>query len=146
MFFGMTAHLRRRFCVQLLAPGVLVLADGDAAGEGLATGLAVITGVLVALGEGDAAAEGLTVAGVDSVAGSAAQPAAKPIDTVARSRSAARLMQFIFELLIILFLVRARLKSRMMIARTRVSSNECSHSLSACLSCLCVPKPSFRQA
>jgi hypothetical protein len=127
------------------APGALAFGAGDTAGDGLAAGLEVATGVLVALGEGDVAAgEGLAVGGVDSITGSVAQPAAKPIETVARSRSAVRLMRFSFELLINLFLVRARLKSGMMIARTGVSSNECSHSRLGCLSRYAEPKPSFR--
>jgi hypothetical protein len=105
----------------------LVFAAGDAAGEG-AAGLAVVAEVLtVALGEGDATGEGLAAVGVvDS--GSAAQPAANPIGTIVRSRSAVRPILFIFEILITFCLVRAELKSGMMIARQGVSSNECSHS------------------
>ena len=78
-------------------PGVLLLAEGDAAGEGLAAGLDVLTG---ALGEG-AAAAGLAAAGVfASLAGSEEQPAANAIETIVRRRSAVRLIMFVFEVLI----------------------------------------------
>ena len=114
------------------APGDLVFAAGDATGEGLAAGLAVIVGVVtVTVGDGDATGDGL-VGVVES--GSAAHPAANAIGTIVRSRSAVRLILFIFELLITFCLVRAELKSGMMIARRAVSSNECSHSSFRCLS------------
>ena len=124
---GMTACLRRRFPCHYFVPGVLVLAEGDAAGEGLATELGVLTGALtVELGEGDAAA-GLAVGVVASLTGSLAQPAANAIEVIVRRRSAVRLILFIFEVLITFCLVRARLKSGMMIARTLIASNGCSH-------------------
>lgn len=77
----------------------MAFAAGDAAGEG-AAGLAVVAGVLTgALVEGVATGEGLAAVGVvDS--GSAAQPAANPIGTIVRSRSAVRLILFIFEIFI----------------------------------------------
>lgn len=80
------------------APGGLVLTEGDAAGEGLATGLGVLTGA-VTLGEGDAA-DGLTVGVVESLTVSLAQPAANAIETIVRRRSALRLILFMFEVLI----------------------------------------------
>ncbi len=121
MFIGMTACLRRRFHrVCYFPPGVLVLAEGDDVGEGLTAGLDVITGALtVALGEGDDDAAGLAAAGVvDSLTGSVAHPTANAIDPVARSRSAVRRIMVTIDVLIDLFLVRARLKSRIMIAAT----------------------------
>lgn len=106
------------------APGVLVFAAGDAAGEGLAAGLGVL---VVALGERDVVAAGLAVGVVESLTGSLAQPAANPIGTMARSKSTVRVIRFILEVLITFCLVRARLKSEMMIARTLITSNGCSH-------------------
>jgi hypothetical protein len=124
------------------APGVLVLAEGDAAGEGLATGLGVLTGaVTVTPGEGDAAA-GLAVGVVESLTVSLAQPAANAIEVIVRRRSAVRLMIFIFEILITFCLVRARLKSGMMIARTLTASNGCSHRMCAGISAWAAPKAS----
>ena len=124
-------------------PGVLVLAAGDAAGEGLATGLGVLTGVVtVTLGEDDAAA-GLAVGVVDSLTGSLAHPAANAIETIVRRRRAVRLILFIFEVLITFCLVRARLKSGMIIARTLIASNGCSHRTSAGISAWAAPKASF---
>jgi hypothetical protein len=116
-------------------PGVLVLAEGDAAGEGLATVLGVFTGVVtVTLGEGDAAAAGLAMGVVDSLTGSLAQPTANAIETIDRRTRAVRLILFIVEVLIMFCLVRARLKSGMMIARTLIASNGCSHRTSAGIS------------
>jgi hypothetical protein len=80
-------------------PGVLVLAAGDAEGEGLATVLGVLTGVVtVTLGEGDAAA-GLAVGVVDSLTGSLAHPAANTIETIVGRSRAVRLILFIFEVI-----------------------------------------------
>ena len=140
---GMTARLRRRFHAHYFVPGVLVLAAGDAAGEGLDTGLGVVTGVVtVTLGEGDAAA-GLAVGVVESLTVSLEQPAANAIETVVSRRSAARLILFIFEVVITLCLVRARLKSGMMIARTLIASNGCSHRRFVGISAWRAPKASF---
>jgi len=87
------------------APGVLVLGEGDAAGEGLATVLGVVTGAFtVALGDGDAVA-GPAVGVVESVTGSLAQPAVNPIETMVSNRSAVRLILFNFEVLITFCLV-----------------------------------------
>lgn len=125
------------------APGVLVLAEGDAAGEGLATGLGVVTGaVTVTLGEGDAAVDGLAVGVVESLTVSLEQPAAKAIEMIVRRRSAVRLILFIFEVLITLCLVRSRLKSGMMIARTLIASNGCSHRRCGGISAWAAPKAS----
>jgi hypothetical protein len=105
----------------------------EATGDGLATGLAVEPGVVagavgvVLLGEG--AVAGADVAGefeFELVAGSSAQPTAKAIARAAGSNNIVRLKRFVFELLIF-FLVRARLKSAMMIARRQIDHNECSH-------------------
>jgi hypothetical protein len=133
----MTACLRRRFVrFGYFAPGALVLAEGDAAGEGLE----VLTGVLVALGEGEAAA-GLGVGVVTS--GSLAQPAANAIDVIVSRRSAVRVILLTFEELITLCLVRARLKSGMMIARTLITSNGCSHRRWRGISAWVAPKASY---
>jgi ABC-type uncharacterized transport system permease subunit len=78
----------------------LALGEGDAAGEGLATGLAVFTGAVVvgAVGEADVDGAGLAVVGVFALfSGSVAQPAAKAIESVATINSAARLIKFRFE-------------------------------------------------
>lgn len=102
MFIEMTARLRRRFRTFVyFAPGVLAFGEADAAGEGLAAGLALATGTLVvAVCEGDA--EGLAAAfGVfESLVGSAAQPAANAIGTIVRSSTVVRLMMFSFDVLI----------------------------------------------
>jgi hypothetical protein len=119
----------------------LVLAEGDAAGEGLTTGLEVLTGVLVALGEGDAAV-GFAVGVVDSLTGSLAQPAANAIELIVKRRSAMRVILLIFEELITLCLVRARLKSGMMIARALITSNGCSHRRCRGISAWAAPKAS----
>ncbi|HVQ39507.1 MAG TPA: hypothetical protein VMS31_18355 [Pyrinomonadaceae bacterium] len=82
-------------------PGLLVLAAGDDAGVALVAGLGVITGALtVALGERDPAA-GLAAGGVvESLTGSLLHADANPIETIARSKRAPRLMTFIFRVLI----------------------------------------------
>ena len=81
-------------------PGYFVFALGDAAGEGLASGLEFVAGVVPVgpVGDGDDAA---VVPGVfDSLAGSVAQPTAKASASIAGSRSVARPTDFIFGLLI----------------------------------------------
>lgn len=80
------------------ASGVLALGEGDAAGVGLAAGLGLFTGALdVALCEGEVAAGGLALFGeVELSVGSVAQPAANMIEHIVRSRSAVRLMMFMF--------------------------------------------------
>lgn len=90
--------LRLRYFV----PPVLVLAlgEGDAAGEGLATGLAVFTGAVVVgpAGDADVDGAGLAVVGVFALfSGSVAQPAANAIERVATINSAVRLIKFRFE-------------------------------------------------
>jgi hypothetical protein len=110
----------------------------EATGDGLAAGLAVEPGVVagaagvVLAGEGAVAGDDV-VAGefeLELVAGSSAQPTAKAIARTAGSNNMVRLKSFVFELLIF-FLVRARLKSTMMIARSQIGDNECSHRSSA---------------
>lgn len=119
--------------------------EGDAAaGEGVAAGLAVFAGVVVAGAAGEADVAGAVVAGVfELFSGSVAQPAAKAIETVATRSRAARLMKLMFADFICLSSVRARLKSRMMIAPTAIPSNGCSHSSSREISALSEPKASF---
>jgi hypothetical protein len=120
----------------------LDFAEGEAAGEALAAGVELVAGMLtVALGEGDATGEGLVAVGVvDS--GSEEQPAANAIETIVRSRSAVRVILFIFEILIAVCLVRAELKSGMMIARPLIGSNGCSHRRFAGISAWSAPKAS----
>ena len=127
------------------ASGVLALGEGDAAGVGLAAGLGLFTGALdVALGAGDVAAAGLAVFGeVELSPGSVAQAAANMIEHIVRSRSAVRLMMFMFGVFISFCLVRARLKSRTMIARALICSNECSHRSFRGISARSTQKPSF---
>ena len=112
-----------------LAPGVLALGEDDAAGEGLAAGLGLFAGALaVAPGEGDVDAVGLAAFGVfELLTGSVAQPAANAIEAIARRRSVVRLIMLMFGVLISFCLVRARLKSRMMIAQSSIGSNGRSH-------------------
>jgi len=106
----------------------------EATGDGVAAGLAVEAGVdagaagVVLAGEG-AVAGADVVAGefeLELVAGSSEQPTAKAIARTAGSNKIVRLKSFVFELLIFV-LVRARLKSTMMIARRQIGDNECSH-------------------
>lgn len=86
------------FVAPVLAFGEADLAGGDATGEGLAAGLAVFTGAVVAAGEADVDGAGLAVVGVFALfSGSVAQPAAKAIERVATINSAVRLIQFRFE-------------------------------------------------
>lgn len=125
------------------------MGEGDEAGEGLATGLAVFTGAVVvgAVGEADVDGAGLAVVGVvELLSGSAAQPAAKAIESVATSSSAVRLIKFRFEDFISCDLVRAKLKSGMMIAPTPFCSNGCSHRSSGEISASSAPKASFLKA
>ncbi|MGI9069553.1 MAG: hypothetical protein ACR2HX_24505 [Pyrinomonadaceae bacterium] len=79
-------------------PGVLALGEDDAAGDRLAAGLGLFAGALVVgLGEGELAAEGFAVFGeVELSPGSVAQPAANMIEHIVSSRSAVRLMMFMF--------------------------------------------------
>src|SRR3981081_1798409 len=105
------------------------LGEGDAAAgdaEGLAAGLAVLAGVVVA----GTAGEAVVVAGAFELFSVSAQPAAKAIETVARRSRAVRLMKLMCADFICLSSVRARLKSRMMIAPMAIRSNGCSHSSS----------------
>jgi hypothetical protein len=124
--------------ISYFAPLALALGEGDAAGEGLAAGL----GVAEAVAPLDEAGEGLAVFGeVELLAGS--QPAANPIEEIVRSRSAVRLIRFIFVVLISFGLGRARLKSGIIIARWLISSNGRSHRSFGGISGSRAPKPSF---
>ena len=80
----------------------LALGEGDVVGEGVAAGLELVAGAVsvAPLGEADVDGAGLAVFGeFELLAGS--QPAANPIETIVISRSAVRLIMFIFGLLII---------------------------------------------
>ena len=124
-----------------LAPGILALGEDDAAGEGLAAGLGLFTGALTGAGGMDG--EGLAVVGeVELFTGSVVQLAANTIDDSVRSSSAMRLILVAFGVLIF-FLVRARLKSEIIIARLLIGSNECSHRRFAGISGRSALKPSF---
>jgi len=123
---------------------VLALGEGDATGEGLAAWLALFTGALsvARLGEVDADGEGLATAGeFELLPGS--QPTANMIENVVRSASAVRLIRLMFAVVIVFFLVPARLKSWTIIARSPISSNGCSHISFAEISARAAPKPSF---
>jgi hypothetical protein len=80
----------------------LLLGEGEAAGEGFTAGLAVLAGAVVVGTAGEAAVvgAGLAVVGVFVLFSSVAQPAAKPIESVATISSAVRLIKFRFEDLI----------------------------------------------
>ena len=72
----------------------LALGEGDAAGDGLATGLGA-TGALSVVALGDATGDGLAVAGeFELFAGS--QPTANIIESIVRSKRAVRLIVFMF--------------------------------------------------
>ena len=77
------------------------LGEADAAGDGLATRLGLFKGVLPVAG--GVAGDGLAVLGaLELLTGSVAQPAANKIDNIVRSRSAVRLIMFMFGVLIFL--------------------------------------------
>lgn len=117
------------------------LGEADAAGEGLAAGLGVLAGALM-VADGD----GLGLLGeVELFTGSVAQPTAKSVATSVRSSGAMRLIPFMFGVLIF-FLVRARLKSKIIIARLLIGSNGCSHRRFAGISARPAPKPSFSKS
>lgn len=84
------------------ALGVLALAEGDAEGEGLETGLGLTAGALplAPLGDVDVAGEGLAVV-VEFELSAGSQPAEKAIEAIARSRIAARLTVIRFRVLIV---------------------------------------------
>jgi hypothetical protein len=76
----------------------LEVGEGDAVAEGLATGLGVSG---VPMGDGDVDDEGLAVFGaLELLTGSVAQPAANTSENVVRSTRAARLIMFVFGVLI----------------------------------------------
>lgn len=74
----------------------MALGEGDAAGEGLAAGLGLFAGALsvAPVGDADVDGEGLAVFEFELLAGS--QPVANTIESVVRSRRAARLIMFMF--------------------------------------------------
>jgi hypothetical protein len=81
------------------------LAFGEAAGEGLATGLGVLIGAtsVVTAGELDAAGDGLAVPGSFELdAGS--QATAKTIENVATTSSTMRLTKLVFRLMPVFFI------------------------------------------
>src|SRR5882672_12293001 len=88
-----------RFTSAYFVPGALALGEADAAGEGLAAGLGLLTGALSVVLV-DVAGEGLAVAGVFELL-SVAQPAANMIENVVTNRSAVRLMMLMFGVVII---------------------------------------------
>jgi len=117
--------------------------EGEATGEGLAAGLGLVAGVVA----GDAAGAGVDVpAGLfELFAGS--QAAANRVTRMVGS-SSARLIDVVTELrlrelLIGFCLVRARLKSGRIIARTRFTSNGCSHRSFTGITAPAELKPSF---
>jgi hypothetical protein len=117
------------------------LGEADAAGKGLAAGLTLFTGALMV-----ADGEGLAVFGeVELFTGSVAQPTANRIDDRVRTNRAMGLILFVFGVLIF-FLVRARLKSEIIIARLLIGSNGCSHRRFAGISARPAPKPSFSKS
>jgi len=84
-------------------PRPLALGEGDAASAGLAAGLGLLAGALsvAPLGEADVDGDGLAVFGEFELStGSVAQPAANTIENIVRSRSAVRLIMFMFGVLI----------------------------------------------
>lgn len=104
----------------------MALGEGDAAGEGLAAGLGLVAGAVSVAPLGEVDVEGLAAFGeFELLAGS--QPAANTIAEIVRSRSAVRLTRFIVGVRISFCLVRARLKSGIIIARWPISSNGRSH-------------------
>lgn len=93
-------------CIYLryFAALVLALGEGDTAGEGLEAGLELLVGVLpvASIGEGDTDGDGLVVCVEFELSlATGSQPAANMIETVARSRSAVRLIKLILEFFII---------------------------------------------
>jgi hypothetical protein len=107
----------------------LALGEGDAAGEGLTAGLTLAAGAVPVppAGEGEVDGDELVVLGeLELFSGSVAQPAANMIEDVATSSNAMRLIKFSFGVIII-FLVRTRLKSVLMITPAAISSNGRSH-------------------
>lgn len=115
------------------------MGEGDAAGLAAGLGL-VVAGAVVSLGA-DVAGDDVGVEEFELVARS--QAAANAIARIAVSSSVARLIDFVIGLLISFFLVRTRLKSVMMIARTGMANNGSSHRYFAGVSAPHTAKPSF---
>jgi hypothetical protein len=123
--------------------GFFATGEGEATGEGLAAGLGLVAGVVA----GDAAG-----AGVDAPAGlfelsAGSQATANRVTKIVGNNSA-RLIDVVTELLfrellIGFSLVRARLKSGRIIARTRFTSNGCSHRSFTGITAPAELKPSF---
>jgi len=122
--------------------GFFATGDGEATGEGLAAGLGLVAGVVA----GDAAGAGVDVpAGLFELS-AGSQATANRVTRIVGNNSA-RLIDVVTELLfrellIGFSLVRARLKSGRIIARTRFTSNGCSHTRSAGISARSAPKAS----
>ncbi|MBC8032089.1 MAG: hypothetical protein H7Z16_18540 [Pyrinomonadaceae bacterium] len=81
----------------------LAFGVADAAGEGLGTGVALVAGAFSVgvLGEDDVAGVGLATVGVELTAGSEAQPAASKSEESVRTKSAVRLIAFMFRVVIV---------------------------------------------
>jgi hypothetical protein len=116
-----------------------------AAGEGLTTGLGLVVGgaAVSPAGEadGDEAGAGVALGVVGVLAGS--QPATKAIARIVGSRSAVRLISFVFGLFIGFSSFEQDLKSGVMIARTLISNNGHSHRRGGGVSAFAAPRPSF---
>lgn len=104
-------YVGSRFCSQLFRLRYftpLAFGEGDAAGDGLRTGLAVVSGVFcvgVLWGvpwEDGVAGDGLAAVGVELTAGSVAQPAANRIEESVRVKSAVRRTTLMFDVVILL--------------------------------------------
>jgi hypothetical protein len=144
------------FVAAAFAAGAFAAGEGDAAAAGLAAGLALVAGVLALLGADgvDDVVDGADGDGDDVVllgefelvSGSVAHAAANAIVAVASSASAIRPIRFVLGLVISIFLVLQRLKSRTIIARRLISHNGCSHRSSAGISAWAAAKPSLAKA
>jgi hypothetical protein len=108
--------------VRFLHFAFLATGEGDAAGEGLAAGVVVVAGAVPVglLDDAEGDGDDVTVAGVELLLVSVAQPTANTVARIIGNRSVVLPINFNFGSLISFCLVRARLKSRRMIARTWV--------------------------
>ena len=81
----------------------MAFGEGDAADDGLRTGLGAVSGVFCVgvLWEDGAAGDGLAAVGVELTAGSVAQPAANRIEESVRVKSAVRRITLMFEVVMI---------------------------------------------
>jgi len=108
-------------------PFSLAVGEGDAAGEGLAAGPDLTAGIVSVAPLGDTDEDGDGLAAVEVELGAGSQPAAKTIESIVRSSIAVRPMKFVFGVSIRFCLVSGRLKSEVILARTPIRSNRCSH-------------------